>query len=120
MDEGFGGDCHNRPSEALSFGSGWLQAALGFAFACMELFITDPPRLFVLGFAGSKLRSTSPSLAWSCSQYAISDGGFGRLGAISQPLYAGGMSLSVDRVGRECAPAEPCRCRKCGSRRDSG
>ena len=71
MDEEFGGDCHNRPSEALSFGLGWLQAAL----------------------------QASPSLAWSCSQFAISDGGFGRLGAISQPLYAGGMSLPVDTVG---------------------
>ena len=39
-------DCHNRPSEALSCGCGCLQAAL----------------------------QASPSLAWSCPQYAISDG----------------------------------------------
>ena len=52
MDEGFGGDlvgiCHNRPSEAQRFRFGGLQAAL----------------------------QASPSLAWSCPRYAISDGGF--------------------------------------------
>ena len=42
-------NCHNRPSEALSCGCGGLQAAL----------------------------QASPSLAWSCPQYAVSDGGFG-------------------------------------------
>ena len=36
---------------------------------------TDSPRLIALGFAISKLLSASPSLAWSCTQYAISDGG---------------------------------------------
>ena len=41
----------------------------------VEIATTDPPRLLVLAWAGSKLRSASPSLAWSCSQYAISDGG---------------------------------------------
>ena len=30
-------DCHDRPSEALSIWLRYLQAALGFAFACMEL-----------------------------------------------------------------------------------
>ena len=36
---------------------------------------TDPPRLFALGFAISKLRfRLRLSLAWSCPQYAISDG----------------------------------------------
>ena len=46
MDEGFGGDCHNRPSEAQPLDFGCLQAAL----------------------------QASPSLAWSCPRYAISDG----------------------------------------------
>ena len=41
--------CHDRPSEALSCGCGGLQAAL----------------------------RASPSLAWSCPQYPVSDGGFG-------------------------------------------
>ena len=57
MDEGFGGDlvgiwwrfATTDPLEAHRFGCGGLQAALGFA-----------------------------SLAWSCSRYAISDGGFAR------------------------------------------
>ena len=40
--------CHNRPSEAHCSGCGYLQAAL----------------------------QASPSLAWSCLQYAISDGRF--------------------------------------------
>ena len=42
---------HNRPSEAHCFGFGGLQAAL----------------------------QASPSLAWSCPQYAISDVGFAAL-----------------------------------------
>ncbi|MDD5817747.1 MAG: hypothetical protein PUE05_04400 [bacterium] len=54
MDEGFGGNlvgiCHNRPSEAHGFGCGGLQATL----------------------------QAAPSLAWSCSRYAISDGGLAR------------------------------------------
>ena len=41
------GICHNRPSEAQRFRFGGLQAAL----------------------------QASPSLAWSCLQYAIADGG---------------------------------------------
>ena len=51
MDEGFGGDlvgiCHDRLSEAHRSRLRYLQAAL----------------------------QASPSLAWSCTQYAISDGG---------------------------------------------
>ena len=40
----------------------------------VEICHDRPPRLIALGFAISKLRSASPSLAWSCTQYAISGG----------------------------------------------
>ena len=41
---------------------------------CEWLATTDPPRLIALAAAGSKLRFGFASLAWSCPQYAISDG----------------------------------------------
>ena len=58
------GICHDRPSEAHGFGCGGLQAAL----------------------------QASPSLAWSCTQYAISDGGFVAAGG-------GGIPMACGRVG---------------------
>ena len=75
MDEGFGGDCHNRPSEAQRFHLGCLQAALGFAFACMETTIRHLRWNFRFDFGCLQAALQAlPSLAWSCPRYAISDG----------------------------------------------
>ena len=49
---------------------------LTLACVCSLKFLPRPTlsRLIALGVAVSKLRSASPSLAWSCPRYAISDG----------------------------------------------
>ena len=56
--------CHNRPSEVLCSGCGFLQAAL----------------------------QAAPLLAWSCPQYAISDGGLavGSVPTCGRALCGGG------------------------------
>ena len=76
------GICHDRPSEAHCFGCGGLQAAL----------------------------QASPSLAWSCTQYAISDGGGAAAvgcsggfaageGAAAVGCGGGGRPMACGRVG---------------------
>ena len=64
--------CHNRPSEALYSGCGFLQAAL----------------------------QAAPLLAWSCPQYAISDGTFALALAALTPtceraLCGGGVGFRI-------------------------
>ena len=66
------GICHDRLSEAHGFGCGGLQVAL----------------------------QASPSLAWSCTQYAISDGGFAAgEGAAAGVAAAGGIPMACGSVG---------------------
>ena len=43
---------------------------------CEWVATSDPPRLTALAVPVSKLRFGFASLAWSCTQYAISDGGW--------------------------------------------
>ena len=73
MDEGFDGGLvgiwHDRPSEAHGF-----------------------------GFAISKLRFGFASLAWSCTQYAISDGG-GAATVGCDDGFAGAGAYLYGRVG---------------------
>ena len=61
--------CHNRPSEALCSGCGFLQAAL----------------------------QAAPLLAWSCPQYAISDGGLavGSVPTCGRALCGGGVGFRI-------------------------
>ena len=67
--------CHNRPSEALYSGCGFLQAAL----------------------------QAAPLLAWSCPQYAISDGTFALALAALTPTceraLCGGVGVSAFSLG---------------------
>ena len=56
---------------------------------------TDPPRLLALAAAVSKLRfRLRLSLAWSCPQYAISDGTFALASAVSKLRFRLRLSLA--------------------------
>ena len=58
------------------------------------------PRLFRSGFAISKLRFGFASLAWSCTQYAISDGGGCSDGWLRRRVCGGGgIPMACGSVG---------------------
>ena len=62
----------------------------------MILATTDPPRLIALALAGSKLRfRLRLSLAWSFSQYAISDGGISGYRGHLYKFFVGEMFLCL-------------------------
>ena len=54
MDEGFGGDCHNRPSEAQSLDFGGLQAALRLRLRLHGVVHDMPSPMAGLGGLGGK------------------------------------------------------------------
>ena len=81
MDEGFGGDCHDRPSEALSSRYDGLQAALRFRLRLHGVVHDMPSSMAGLGGIGA--RRLGGKLLHPCGETAIF-----RVLVGSHPLHA--------------------------------